>query len=528
MILRSRSITILLMVLAMVVAALVWFQTSGSESVIIQEQVGSASIYFAADRDRLVFPGECVVARWDVQSIKEVYLNGRGRVGSGQQEICLMGQLPTLRVVFLDDSSREFRLPVQRLYETPLNALLLLSLGLLVSVAAYRWLGAPAVAFFLTIVLLWPLMRVEVNQGSDMIDHLFFAQSAWDAQNFARLPPHFLYHILLIGLQQLFPVLNVENAGFIVIMTCYGVSSLVTYYLVRWRVGEPSPPSRRNLLFAVAAISLLFVNAITLDSSSGSILRDGFINPNPYHSPTMIVMRPFALLLFGGIIWVMDSPEQVKIKHSIGLGIGTILGTLAKPSYTVALLPALMVVLVYRFIRRRRMGSDYRLALVFIAAVLVLIWQYRYLYDTQSASTFASGYTSGVPQIAFSPFELLTVWWGVPWAWIIPQLLLSIAFPLAVYAAYFRQAQADLALNLAWLSLVVGVFITYLLVEIPGQSNGNLTWSRQIALLILFTVSAGFLLRQPLRGSRWRDNWRFIACSLIFLAHVLNGLVKLY
>jgi hypothetical protein len=187
-----------------------------------------------------------------------------------------------------------------------------------------------------------------------------------------------------------------------------------------------------------------------------------------------------------------------------------------------------MVVLVYRFIRNRRIGSDYLLAIVFVAAAAVLFWQYRYLYDAQAHSTFVDAYSSTVPRIVFSPFELLTVWWSVGWEWIIPHLLLFIAFPLAVYIAYFRRARADLALNLAWLSMGAGVAITYLLVEVPGQSNGNFTWSGQIALLILFTISAGFLLRQPFRDNRGRYSWQFVGCSLIFFAHVMSGLVKLY
>lgn len=526
---RSRPITILLIVLVILIAVLLWVQTLASTSMVIQEKVGNASIYFAADRDRLIFPGECVVVTWNLESIKEVYLNGRGRIGSGQQELCLLGEVPTLQVVFQDESSRDFQLPIQPLYEKLFNALLLLLLGGLISIIGYRLFGTSTLVVVLTILLLWPLMRVEVNQGSNMIDHIFFAQSAWDTQNFGAMPPHFLYHILLIGLHQLFPILNMENAGFIVIMICYAMSSFITYRLLRSWTGISNFSSRIDIIFCTVTIGLLYVNALALMiGADGTYIGAGYFNPNAYHSPTMIVMRPFVLLLFGESIWMMNAYGKLKIWHVVGIGVVTVLATLAKPSYSVVLLPALMVVLVYRFIRKRRIGSDYLLAIVFVAAGAVLFWQYRYLYDAQTHSAFVDGYSSIVPRIVFSPFELLTVWWSVGWEWIIPHLLLFIAFPLVVYIAYFRRARVDLALNLAWLSLGAGVAITYLLVEVPGQSNGNFTWSGQIALLILFTISAGFLLRQPFLDSRGRYSWQFVGCSLIFFAHVMSGLVKLY
>ena len=47
----------------------------------------STYMNFRADRQYLS-KGECTTLRWDVEGVKEIYLNGDGRVGHGFQEVC--------------------------------------------------------------------------------------------------------------------------------------------------------------------------------------------------------------------------------------------------------------------------------------------------------------------------------------------------------------------------------------------------------------------------------------------------------
>lgn len=60
----------------------------------------------------------------------------------------------------------------------------------------------------------------------------------------------------------------------------------------------------------------------------------------------------------------------------------------------------------------------------------------------------------------------------------------------------------------------------------PGQKHGNLTWSGQITLLILFVVSAGFLLREHslklFGGKRIQLDWRLLVCGMLLGTHLLN------
>jgi len=73
----------------------------------------SPSVDFRADRTELDI-WECTTLRWDVENVREVYLDGRGVVGHGTREVCpLETTTYTLRVVFYDGSTEEQSLTIK-------------------------------------------------------------------------------------------------------------------------------------------------------------------------------------------------------------------------------------------------------------------------------------------------------------------------------------------------------------------------------------------------------------------------------
>jgi hypothetical protein len=65
------------------------------------------SIDFRADRTALN-AGECTTLRWDVENVREVYLDGGGVTGHGTREVCPPADTTyTLRVVLTNGSSTE-------------------------------------------------------------------------------------------------------------------------------------------------------------------------------------------------------------------------------------------------------------------------------------------------------------------------------------------------------------------------------------------------------------------------------------
>jgi hypothetical protein len=112
------------------------------EPVVIQTQMGAATVNVSANRHYLLLPGECVTVRWDVQHIKAVYLNGQGQVGSGEAVQCpTAGAVPELRVIFQDDSEQRYRLDVVILGQSLLGSGLLaggLAISLVLLVGWWR------------------------------------------------------------------------------------------------------------------------------------------------------------------------------------------------------------------------------------------------------------------------------------------------------------------------------------------------------------------------------------------------------
>jgi hypothetical protein len=193
-----------------------------------------------------------------------------------------------------------------------------------------------------------------------------------------------------------------------------------------------------------------------------------------------------------------------------------------------AFLPALGLVLAYRFLRGSRQGQWLIVGSVFIPAALVLGWQYWFTYSPQAQAGYST--FGGEPaRIAFAPLELLLVWWRMSAADIIPQILLSVAFPVVVYVAYFPQARRSLILNLAWLTFLIGEAYGLLLVERPNTPSANMLWSGKIGLFVLFVITLVFFVRQNkgilFDGGKLRLDPRFLMCGAVYLLHLLPNLL---
>lgn len=88
---------------------------------LITAQEGEAHIAFSAEGGLLLLPGDCLTVHWQVEGIREVYLNDAPQIGTGEQVVCVeAGTRPTLTVTFEDGSQRDYQMPVTILFTNPL------------------------------------------------------------------------------------------------------------------------------------------------------------------------------------------------------------------------------------------------------------------------------------------------------------------------------------------------------------------------------------------------------------------------
>ncbi len=552
---RSLHQRPLIAFLSIAVAALLALHLLGLQSSAIPTAIeltrGEATVAVYGDRDRLLVPGSCVGVRWQVDGIREVYLDGVGVVGSGTRESCTPGA-PTLGVVFSDGVREDYALDVVRLYDDPAVALELLALVMLAGAAALLLFGAPGLIVVLTIVVFAPVLRLYANTGGDYITHQFFARQALDTGQFSALPPHFIFHAFIIGLAQV-TGLDLENASFWIALAAQVMTGLGVYALLRTlvrrsssRLGEfiPSPQSRphrdgegANRRFrggdaaqstyseslpiqagvALLTVGLLIVaSLVVFNPWFPAANRPLLAPPNTYHSPTMVFSRAFSLWLFVALMVALarrDAPGGRWLASLGVIALLTVVGTLSKPNYTLALAPVSALVIGYGLIRREAVSRLALLAGVLIPAALVLIGQYIFLYGPDAQSSVYGQQAS----LTIAPFAL-TEAYGLPVWWLPLELALSALFPAAVYVL-FPDARRDFAFNVSWLAFGVAVVTSLLLIERPRMTEANLTWGNQITLFILFAVAAGVWLRHA-RGL----NGRWLLAGGILAAHVLAGL----
>ena len=499
---------------ALLAMYLLGLQSSASPTA-IELTRDEASVAFYGDRDRLVLPGSCVGVLWQVDGIREVYLDGVGVVGSGARESCIPGA-PTLGVVFNDGVREDFALDAAHLYDDPTVALAVLALVVLAGVAALLLFGAPGLIVVLSIAVFAPSLRLYANTGGDYITHQFFARQALETGHFSALPPHFVFHGFMIGLAEA-TGLDLENASFWIVLAAQVVTGLGIYALIRAVVRRPDAGLPAQAGYAVLTIGLLLVaSLVVFNPWFPAANRPLLAPPNTYHSPTMVFSRAFAVWLFVCLMAALVRRDQAAGRRAVSLAaiaILTVLGTLSKPNYTLAIAPVSAVVLGYGLMRREHISRLLLLAGVLVPAALVLIGQYIFLYGPDAQSSVYGQQAS----IAFAPLALVDAY-ALPIWWLPIEIVLSALFPAAVYLL-FPDSRRDLAFNVAWLALIVALLTSLLFVERPRVTEANLTWGNQVTLFILFAVAAGWWLR-----AARRLDWRWLLAGGILAAHVLAEL----
>lgn len=349
----------------------------------------------------------------------------------------------------------------------------------------------------------------QITVSFDYETHIRIAEEWLTTGTVDRPLPHFLTQVLIIALHTIIPSINWNTAGWLTSILSYTLLSIVLYLLLYPRF-KALTVRFAALLASMFALALMVIYALDIPTWYW-LDYWGYVQPNNYHNPTVVVLKPLALLSFVAVLKVYPTlPTHPPVQSILWTGLVIALATLAKPNFTICIVPALALFTAWRVMR----GAPVRWRLLLFGIALpiavILLWQYGLLAERGG--------------IEFAPFRVMLLF--TPPGWLFPKFLLSIAFPIVVYMLHFQNARRSTLLNLAWLSFVFGAFYTYFLAEGGnGWRAGNFLWSGQVTLFILMVASALFWLEQmaiagetaPL-GQR-----RNLLCAAIFLLHVISG-----
>lgn len=315
----------------------------------------------------------------------------------------------------------------------------------------------------------------------------------------AILIPYFLWAFSVIGVAAL-PGISFAWAA-VVVSAGFAVLTVLAAFWAILTLGGASS-QRDTIRSAALAFGCTLVGPISLFTYPS--LYFGYVNITVYNNPTIGALRPFAIATFLGLVALLSQRSSWRI--AIGTTLAAVLSVLAKPSYLVFAGPAAAAFAAFRPWQRA-----WPVLAALVPEALLMLWQYQfhYLYTGPDAQ---GGF-------AVAPFAAITCNGSVSVFDVVVRFGLSIAFPIAVYAA-FADARRRFWLNFAWATFALTALAAYLLVE-GLACAGNLFWSAQITSFVLFLASAAYLSG---RLGDVRTDRRVQICVVLFALHLASGL----
>ncbi len=360
---------------------------------------------------------------------------------------------------------------------------------------------------------------VAIGAQSDYAVHAGWgAELARSGETSAPVPAPLFAWLVMLGVW-LLPGPSPLSIGLGIGFASHLASYLVLLHLLRGAPGAaigPAPARAPSTLPQVAvALALCVAAPIPFGSADEPNLYLGYIGLATYHNPTMTLLRPLALLLFlaaESALRPAPAGPAIGIPRSAGLAAAA---ALAKPSFSVALLPALAA--SAWLARRAGQRVALRQLLVGIALPTLAVLAFEY------AQTFSQPAAGGAAAAGIRIAPLAALRAGASGSGSVAlRLLLSIAFPLGVALCAPRRAARDPGLRLAWLCSAAGLASALLLDETgPRAGHGNFLWSAQISLGVLFAISARWWCAE---GSRGLGRRRSALVAGLLALHALCGL----
>ncbi|MFM8269028.1 MAG: hypothetical protein ACKN9V_02475 [Pseudomonadota bacterium] len=349
-----------------------------------------------------------------------------------------------------------------------------------------------------------------------------YAQHAHFAELLSRKmesPPHFIYHLLVILVESI-TSLSFLNSGFVVV----GLSIFFSFFILMFylQTGHNNTYKAPLILFCLA---LFFVHPIPLFFWFDNHLYYGYMAPNTFHNPTSILLKPLALFHFMVLTRLLFRPT-ISLTHILFLGTLTAISILAKPSYMMSLLPAVLFLWIILKSQNpiHTKSSNLLIALSLIIPTALLIgWQFIQTFG--SLGTEVTRWNQG--KIAFSPLELFRYYSST--LSFIPKVLGSLAFPLSVVFFHFKTATRSFDFQLAFANMVMATIFNYCFLE-KGSCFfcGDFGWSSQIALFLLNCVSLKIYFQSiDFKTAAFLNIKSKLAVAIpmaVFTLHVVSGL----
>ncbi|MCM1090195.1 MAG: hypothetical protein NC092_04005 [Butyrivibrio sp.] len=273
-------------------------------------------------------------------------------------------------------------------------------------------------------------------------------------------------------------------------------------------------------LLSLTAVSLFFISmvyppaGIYLPGIKYNYL--GVFTANPFHNATYMAARPFAILAFLWYVRLLDTYEQGGDKKDyILFAIFLLLATMTKPSFTIVLVGAAGLIMLYRLFRSgfKSLKNTVLLGLTFIPTFADLLYQFKGVFVPAEGAEGGIGFCLGDIWRLYCD--------NIPLA-----VGLAVGFPILVLVLNYRELQNDTLYRFSWQIYLMSFAMAFLLYEKGFRApDFNFSWGYMYGIFFAFLGSVTVLWRATAAGKRpllLGIQW------LAFAWHLLSGLYYFY
>ena len=361
-----------------------------------------------------------------------------------------------------------------------------------------------ACVLLLTAIIFLPIIHSEIYVASvgesDYSYHTQWARSSLEAPQ--EVPKYILIHSAwqwaVVG-THLILGRSWQAAALVVTLGSIFLTVGILFWLFRKKLS--------SFLSGVLAIGLVVVTPLAFLYPLDQRLYLGYIGTTIYHNPTLILLKPFAILQ------LIISVEAIQGKNSgwkgiLAAALVSSVAVFAKPSYVLCLLPGLGILTLLRIWQKKPIDWKRIIIGIILPSIAFLVWQFIFTYGSNEEST-----------LILAPFSVMRSYSS----WLPIKFILSIVFPLVLTGVYWKEAIKDTRIQLGWLGFGIGVVLTYFFAESGVRlPHGNFTWSGIISLFILFVCCALFLVEKRLPAKKRVSRWLILASGAL---HLIFGVI---
>jgi hypothetical protein len=212
--------------------------------------------------------------------------------------------------------------------------------------------------FIAAFVIFQPIVAFLVHEQVDYANHLSYLRDPMDLAAIIQVLsmfPHFLFHLSVYLVYKIFSLSSFIDAALAVSLFAYIAGTLIVFWLMIRILGKPRT-ILSGLVYGFLTIALMLL--MPIDIFTPTNLFVGYIGINAYHNPTIVILKPTVIILFWCAVTIFQSPSKINGREHRAVPVlaccaASVLCVMSKSSYMIALLPAMMVAVTYRAIRRQ-------------------------------------------------------------------------------------------------------------------------------------------------------------------------------